>query len=105
MTITTKTRLGNTEYPSLNVFWEPHALGWKGVTTIWESSHVAKEETHEIYVGLTAPIGRIVVHFDGHEHGCMAMADLVGDTITNRDLQWAAVWAKEVIRGLPEDLK
>lgn len=84
-------------YPSVQISWERDASwfggGWTGKLTVWRSGSQKDERTHDVTIGQGAPLGRVTVMFDSVVYGAWEHAAFEGVGVTERDLQWATLWA------------
>jgi hypothetical protein len=105
--LSTRTRLGNSHYPTMSVNWteDDDQNGWTGSVTFWIDGNTENPPKHTINIRQANPLGSIVVFVDEFESGCWAMTSFDGSGITERDLQWAAAYSMEALkrkRLLPE---
>ena len=101
--VTTKTKMANAESPLFFVNWieDRDFLGWRGVASVLTRPH-KESELHTVSVRQTIPLGLIVVTVDECAGGCWATAKFEGVGLTERDLQWAALYAMEAIKRKEE---
>lgn len=94
---------GGYDYPLITITWTPSQLaaggGYEGVLTLWHASDDKDPRTHEVSVGQSMPLGSLHVQFDGFSHGAWAFAGFEGVGVTERDLQWATLWAALALRS------
>jgi len=105
--VSTKTRLGNSPYPSLQITWteDEDQNGWSGEAKIWTDGNTLKPcGNHTVTLRQGMPLGGIYVDVDGSSHGCWSGGSFEGAGLTERDLQWAALYAVEAIKRKEEFL-
>lgn len=98
--ICTSTSLGNGRYPSMSVSWteDDDGNGWTGEAAFWTDGNTKEPPAHEISLRQGQPLGSIHIATDPFDHGCWSMASFEGAGLTERDLQWAAVYAAEALQ-------
>jgi hypothetical protein len=99
--VSTKTRLENSPYPSLQIIWTEDAdqNGWTGEAVIWADGNTQQPcGNHTVTVGQGMPLGAIYVSVDGFSHGAWSFGSFEGVGLTERDLQWASLYAVEAIK-------
>ena len=98
--LATRTRFENSSYPCLSIAWweDDDQSGWKGTTTTWIDGNTKIEDVHTVSIRQGLPLGSIFVAVDECEHGAWSFASFEGVGITERDLQWAAIFAVEAIK-------
>jgi hypothetical protein len=91
----TRTRMGNSEYPSLQVHWikDGDGLGYNGRCTIWQDGNNKLCDKHTVGIRQSMPLGSISIILDECSGGAWKYATFEGTGITERDLLWAAAWA------------
>ena len=101
--VTTKTKMANAESPLFCVNWAEceDGLGWSGLTYVVPRPHT-NSKSHTVSLRQTIPLGVIVVTVDECAGGCWATAQFEGVGLTERDLQWAALYAMEAIKRKEE---
>ena len=67
--------------------------GWRGVLTIWLSGNEKDPHEHTVGIGQGTPLGSVSLYFDSVGHGSWEAAHFDGVGVTERDLQWATLWA------------
>lgn len=100
--VTTNTEWENGYYPCLSTLWTETREGmeWRGETTLWQDGSTPAEGcTHRLVLTQSVPLGTLTVICDEVGCGCWASGSFPGVGITERDLQWAAEWAKQAIKG------
>jgi hypothetical protein len=98
---TTRTQFGNSRYPCLLVGWwqDEDQNGWAGVAQLWNDGKTKVGEEHHIHLRQGQPLGGIYIEVDEvAQAGCWSMASFEGAGITERDLQWATLFAREAIQ-------
>jgi hypothetical protein len=98
---TTRASLGNGRYPCLIIRWveDDDQSGWTGFARLWSNSTAMKGEEHQISLRQGQPLGSIYVEVDeAAQAGCWSMATIEGAGLTERDLQWATLFAREAIQ-------
>ena len=88
-------------YPCFNINWSPSKLGngYSGFLTLFHSSGDRDEKNHYIEIIQGCPLGSIHVDFDVGNGGSWDFASFEGVSITERDLQWATLWAALSLRA------
>lgn len=71
--------------------------GWTGVCIVVQDGQKS-EITHEISLRQGQPLGKIFVMLDGDQHGAWMLNQFEGVEITERDLQWATIFAITAIK-------
>lgn len=106
-TCATRHRLGNSHYPGLSICWTQDAdqLGWTGTCSLWTDGNTQACSGHTVRVRQGTPLGHLFLDFDECGPGCWRMAQIEGVGITERDLQWAGVWAGECLRSKHASLR
>ena len=92
-------RIPNGKFPSYNFAYkrDDDELGYTAKVSVWLDD-LRADCGHSLEVRQGSPIGQIYLILDDCGHGCWSMGDIEGVGITERDLQWAALWAIEAIR-------
>ena len=87
-------------YPTFSVCWteDEDGNGWSGVCKVWLDGNTKKDREHTIGLRQTLPLGSISVSVDGSSHGAWAFSSFEGVGLTERDLQWAALYASETLK-------
>jgi len=99
--VITRTRLENSQYPSLTISWteDMDGNGWTGVAKIWlDGNTLDNSPSHTVSVGQGTPLGSVHVMVDEASHGAWSFNSFEGVGITERDLQWAGLYAVEAIK-------
>lgn len=96
--LTTRHALFNgSRYPSVSVQWKRDGAwgggGWTGKVVLWHSGSDRDEHEHTVSIGQGCPLGSVSLYFDSVGYGAWEMASIDGAGITERDLQWATLWA------------
>lgn len=91
-------------YPCAYVNWRREGSwvggGWIGEITVWHSPEDRDERTHTVTIGQGCPLGQVSLYFDNiGGYGTWEMAYLDGVDITERDLQWATLWAMLALKS------
>lgn len=88
-------------YPCIGVTWDGNADGYRGKLTLWHGPGDRDEKQHDVSIVQTCPLGSVHVYFDscGNGAGCWAMGHIDGTGISERDLQWATLWAALALRS------
>jgi hypothetical protein len=85
------------------IIWQPHdgfpCGGFIGEVTIWHSKDEKDPVTHKVAVGQGAPLGSISVDFDSVGFGAWEFSSFSAAGITERDLQWATLWAALAVKA------
>lgn len=104
--LSTRTPLGNSPYPCMTTTWTEDAdgLGWTGSCFTWVDGNTKESGLNEISIRQTTPLGGISAYVDPISHGAWASTRFEGTILTERDLQWAAVWASAEIKRKQEFL-
>ena len=97
-------KFGNGEpYPAMTILWEEDDSwacgGFKGTLSMWLSGSEKDPHEHTVRIGQGSPIGRVYVTFDDFSHGAWRFTSFEGVGVTERDLQWATLWAAEALRS------
>ena len=84
-------------YPAAMIIWQADSSwgggGWQGTLTVWLSESEKDPHTHTVVIGQGAPLGSVTIMFDSVGHGAWEIASFEGVGVTERDLQWATLWA------------
>jgi len=71
----------------------------QGTLTLWHGPNDKDEHTHDIQLVQGNPLGSIHIDFDVGNGGAWDFASFEGTCITERDLQWATLWAALSLRA------
>jgi hypothetical protein len=91
----------NASYPSLQIYWKEDAdqCGWTGKAEIWTDGKTLQPcGNHTVTLRQGTPLGSISISVDEFSHGAWSYGSLEGAGITERDLQWAGLYAVESIK-------
>lgn len=66
---------------------------------MWHGPNDKDEQTHDIEIVQGNPLGSISFDFDVGNGGAWDFASFEGASITERDLQWATLWAALSLRA------
>jgi hypothetical protein len=84
-------------YPAVSILWRPDdswaSGGYLGELTVWLSGHDKDPHAHTVGIGQGAPLGHVTVAFDQLTYGAWESTHFDGVGVTERDLQWATLWA------------
>jgi len=96
----TSTRLENAPYPRASVYWteDEDGNGWTGFLSVWDDPNSRREASHEIHLRQGSPLGNIYIDVDPVSGGAWAFSSFEGHGITERDLEWAALYAVEALK-------
>lgn len=102
--VSTRHQLRNGDrYPSITINWTPSEQwgggGYEGKLSLWRSGNEKDPREHDVSIGQGAPLGQIMVMFDSVVHGAWEVGTLDGVGITERDLQWATLWAALALKS------
>jgi hypothetical protein len=91
----------------MSVHWteDEDGNGWTGVTQVWLDGNTKEGDEHIIHLRQGMPLGSIHVDVDECSHGAWAFSSFEGTGLTERDLQWAALYASEVLKRKNDLLK
>lgn len=89
------------KYPLFYINWAKSELGngMQGTLTLWHGPNDKDENTHQISLIQSCPLGTISIDFDVGNGGAWDFASFEGASITERDLQWATLWAALSLRA------
>ena len=99
--LVTRTRIENASYPSLQIYWieDNDQIGWTGKAEIWTDGNTLQPcGNHTITLRQGTPIGSISIAIDEFSHGAWSYGSFEGAGLTERDLQWAGLYAFESIK-------
>ena len=96
----TSLRLSNSVVLWLHVSWaaDEDGHGWRGECVVWRDHNRVVNSGHVVSVRQGVPLGTICVELDPHKAGAWMFYDFPGVGITERDLQWATVFAAAAIQ-------
>lgn len=97
---TTRMSLGSNPYPCILVLWteDDDSNGWTGKAQFWPDGDTKESPEHQIHLRQGQPLGSIFVDVDEVAGaGCWAMGRFDGSGLTERDLQWATLFAREAL--------
>jgi hypothetical protein len=97
--ICTRTNIDNSNLYIL-ITWDENEdkLGWTGTTTEWTDKNTKTNKQHVVNLYQTTPIGGICVDIDQMSVGTWSFGSFEGTGLTERDLQWAALYTIEAIK-------
>lgn len=88
---------GGSRYPSVTIIWRKDSSwgggGWQGTLSLWRSANEKDPHEHTVCIGQGAPLGSVTIMFDSVGYGAWEIASFEGVGVTERDLQWATLWA------------
>ncbi len=96
--VSTRHELRNgSRYPAVSIMWREDSSwgggGWQGTLSVWLSGEEKDPHEHTVAIGQGAPLGSVTIMFDSVGHGAWEIASFEGVGVTERDLQWATLWA------------